>query len=152
MHKILFILACTCSFIFILPFSVKAQDSKIIVQIKQTEATLSAMLEKNNVEALDKILHPQFTVQSPNGYLVKKAQLLEKFRNGGNPYVKFRPVADSVIVVNQTTAISSGKEIYVHKKDNKIEQEEERFFYHVWIKYKNKWLLAGRIIASIPDK
>lgn len=127
-----------------------AQDN-VIIKIRDIESQLSVILEQNDVDALDDILHPGFTVQSVKGDFTKKAQLIEGFRSGKNPYTKFRPIADSVVVVNETTVISSGKELFAHKTGIYSDQDHTRFFYHVWIKHNDSWLLGGRLAATILE-
>ena len=130
--------------------TIKAQDSAVISKVKELENKLPAIIESNDVDALEKILHPSFTVQAANGEVVKKEWLLKRFRNGKNPYLKFRPQASSVVIVDQNTVISSGTEMYAHKSNEDAVHEAKRFFYHVWIRQNDTWLLAGRIIAATP--
>jgi len=138
--------------LFVFRVSANAQESDIVFQVKETESRLTSIMESNDVDELDKLLHPNFTVQSATGFGQRRAKLLEGFRNGGNPYSKFRPQADTVVVVNENTVITSGKEIFDHKSEAASTQDQVRYFYHVWIKYKDHWLLAGRFIAVIPEK
>lgn len=132
---------------FTLSLSTLSAQDKIINKIKALEAQLSPVLEKNDVPALSKILHPNFTVQSM-GMLTHGKDLLEGFQNGGNPYQVFRPHPDSIIVVNKHLVISSGKETYMHNSGDDKGMEKTRYFMHVWTKYKRGWRLAARYVTG----
>ena len=133
-------------------FSGFAQQNNAVADVLAAENQFPRILESNDVDALDALLYHEFTVQSNVGGFLRKKQLLQNFRNGKNPYLKFRPHADSVVLVNDHMAISSGKELYAHKDGPYANVETTRFFYHVWIKEDGKWLLAGRVTAMIPEK
>lgn len=117
--------------------------------IHSLQEQLNLAVEQNNTEMLRQYLHPQFYVHQFNKAFIAKEDLLTGFKNGNNPYKVFRPKADTLIFIDKTTAITSGKEIFQHKKGEYANADHHREFYHIWKKWKGRWVLAARNVVFI---
>jgi hypothetical protein len=126
-----------------------AQQETLQQEIAGIQETLNNAVEKNDVDVLSKHLHPNFYVHQLNGPFIQKDSLLASFRKGGSPYKVFQPKAETFIVIDKSTIITAGKEVFQHKTGTYANNDHHREFYHVWNKHKGQWVLAGRTVAVI---
>lgn len=136
-------------FMLLSALTASAQQETLQQEIAGIQEILNTAVEKNDVDVLSKHLHPNFYVHQLKGPFIQKDTLLASFRSGGNPYKVFRPKAETFIVVDKNTIITSGKEVYQHKTGQNAGSDHHREFYHVWNKHKGQWVLAGRTVAII---
>jgi hypothetical protein len=140
------LLACVA---MLLCFAAAAQNETLRQQIDALQEKLNTAVEQNDVAALGQYLHPQFYVHVIDGPFIQKDTLLASFSKGGNPYKIFRPKTATFIVLDKNTIITSGREIFQHKEGKYAGQDHHREFYHVWLRHKGKWLIAGRNVVII---
>jgi len=120
------------------------------------EAQLNAARDRD-ADALERMMHPAFTVNSPEGEVWPRAKVLALWRNRGIGHEHFERVAESVTLV-KNIGIVEGREIVQPSPDSLAGQRRHdggqrvmRRFTNVWLWDGGRWWFLARHANEMPD-
>lgn len=124
--------------------------------LRAADAAQVAAARTRDADALAAMMHPAFTVNSPEGEVWPRERVLALWRNRGIGHDRFERVAESVTVVRDV-GIVEGREVVAPSPDSLAGQRRhdggrpvERRFTNVWLWDGGRWWFLARHANEQP--
>jgi ketosteroid isomerase-like protein len=126
--------------------------------LRAADAAQLAAARERDVNALAGMMHPAFTVNSPEGEVWPRERVLAMWRARGIGHDRFERLAESVTVVREVGVVK-GREIVQPSADSVAGQRRadggqsvQRRFTNVWIWEGDRWSFLTRHANEQPQK
>ncbi|MEJ7679368.1 MAG: nuclear transport factor 2 family protein [Segetibacter sp.] len=121
-------------------------------QIRNLEKTETVAFLANDFEALNKIWHPEFTVNTPLNRIMKTADIQGAMKAGLIKYSLFERNIEE-IMIHDNVVITLGNEVTIPiDKAPMAGQRVTRRCTNIWIKENNEWRMYSRHASNICDQ
>jgi ketosteroid isomerase-like protein len=126
-------------------------DSQIVAAL---DTEYQALVERNDWQGMDRILHPDFMLVLGNGTVVSRSQLIEEARGGDIVYEKQveMPGTQTVRLYGEDTAIVTALLwLKYQRKSNGKQQDYKLWFSDTYVRTKDGWKYAfGQASTRLP--
>jgi hypothetical protein len=144
-----FILFLTFKIFFMIS---NAQSNTTADQIRKLEKAETVAFLANNYEALNKIWHPEFTVNTPLNRILKTADIQGAMKAGLIKYSLLERTIEE-IMLHDNVVITLGSEVTVPIDNAPMAgQKVTRRFTNTWVKENNEWRMFARHASNICDE
>jgi hypothetical protein len=129
-----------------------AQTNTTADQVRTLEKAETVAFLANNYEALNKIWHPEFTVNTPLNRILKTADIQGAMKAG---LIKYSLLERNIeeIMVHDNVVITLGNEVTIPiDKAPMAGQKVTRRFTNTWVKERNEWRMFARHASTICDE
>jgi hypothetical protein len=126
-----------------------ATNTNIAGQIRELEKLETEAFLANDYSALNKIWHPEFTVNAPLNRILKTADIQGAMQAG---FIKYSLLERHVeeILVSPHVVVTLGNEITVPMEGAPMAgQQVMRRFTNIWIEENNAWRMFSRHASNI---
>ena len=133
------------------PGAAKPAATKAEEEVKKVERAWLDAYEKNDAEAMDRIVADDFTITFPNGSIQTKADVVagvKRPRKEGQPAPKFR-TEDVKSRAYGDTVVLIGKVVSEFTRDGKEVKEESRYT-DTYVKRDGKWQVVASHLSAVP--
>ncbi|MEJ7683362.1 MAG: nuclear transport factor 2 family protein [Segetibacter sp.] len=121
-------------------------------QIRNLEKAETVAFLANDFEALNKIWHPEFTVNTPLNRIMKTADIQGAMKAGLIKYSLFERNIEE-IMIHDNVVITLGNEVTIPiDKAPMAGQRVTRRCTNIWIKENNEWRMYSRHASNICDQ
>jgi ketosteroid isomerase-like protein len=124
-----------------------AQPSEIEAVKQQELARLQAM-EKNDFDALERLLAGDLVYVHSSGTVDDKTKFLDALRSGRSRYVRIVPEVTNVRVFGDIAVINGRGKFLVHTQDQKLDLSLS--YLDVWAKRDGRWQMIAWQSARLP--
>jgi hypothetical protein len=129
-----------------------AQTNTAADQVRILEKAEAVAFLANNYEALNKIWHPEFTVNTPLNRILKTADIQGAMKAG---LIKYSLLERNIeeIMVHDNVVITLGNEVTIPiDKAPMAGQKVTRRFTNTWVRERNEWRMFARHASNICDE
>lgn len=129
-----------------------AQTTTAADQIRKLEKAETVAFLNNDFEALNKIWHPEFMVNTPLNRILKTADIQGAMRAGLIKYSLLERNIEEVMVHNNVV-ITLGNEVTIPiDKAPLAGQKVTRRYTNIWVKENHEWRMFSRHASNICDE
>ncbi|MDQ4139647.1 MAG: nuclear transport factor 2 family protein [Bacteroidota bacterium] len=129
----------------------KAETTTIADQIKELENAETKAFLINDFDSINKIWHPEFTVNTPLNRILKAPEIQGAMRAG---LIKYSLLERNIeeIMLRENVVITLGNEVTIPIENAPMAgQKVIRRFTNIWILENNEWRLFSRHASNICD-
>jgi hypothetical protein len=129
-----------------------SQSTSVTDQIRKLEKAETVAFLQDDFATLNKIWHPQFTVNTPLNRILKLSDIQEAMKAG---LIKYSFLERNIeeIMVHADVVISLGNEVTIPvDKAPMAGQKVTRRYTNIWVKENNEWRMLSRHASNICDE
>jgi hypothetical protein len=118
-------------------------------QVRHLEKRETTAFLANDYETLDKLWHPEFTVNTPLNRILKTADIQGAMKAG---LIKYSLLERNIeeILVHEGAVITLGNEVTIPAENAPMAgQRITRRFTNIWVKQNDEWRMLSRHASNI---
>lgn len=128
-----------CALLLAVSWQVGAADTKTEAGLRAADAAQLLAARTRDADALDRMMHSEFKVSSPEGEIWPRAKVLSMWRNRGIGHDHFERTVEGVTLVDNVGVVA-GHEIVQPSVDSVAGQRRHDSGKQVQRRYTNVWL------------